>query len=1394
MGRKPILPQGANAFTGGAQLRQLRLERDITLKEMAERLTYSKGYLSAVENGKERLTYELLQKYEEALQLAGGALSGLLQVQYVSSFDGAVTHLVRNASLWIPALIPLFVPLESDNVFYSPAIAEKHLLSHPQFIDEKSLLPPIKLALRNAAEQGLLLFQTFEQHIQYSMFLALLAEPSSLSSELRYTAVHEFFVTTRPKLETLNGIYSRLLAVGALPQIPIDEDMRPYLNSFFGVFASELFGTLLLRSPQGQMMRLRGSVRSYRNPIEIVRILRAYSDSPRSYTSDQFEQDLGTYTTYIEKTLHHLKLLGVVPKDRHTTDPELDATFVPLCVSLEGQATEKPEGGSLQDLFKIHPYIVLLGGPGSGKSTSARHLAWSHAAAHLPAFSDSLSLLPGKPLPLRIELRRYSEERRRTSGYTFLSYTTEALLEREGVAIHEQMFEILLQRGAMLLIFDGLDEAATLHERKQLVQEIEQFGRIYPGNRVLVTSRPVGYELSPCPEPQFVRARVQHFNGQQIEQFLDNWYHHVLKLSSLSQDDQRELTDLSDALKTNLRLHKLAENPLLLTVITALHRYERLPDKRVRVYDRCAELLLDTWARLRGTDGRWRDMKMNKDEQYACVAYLGFVLHERSQQMSNPGAEQKLDQDDGDTDVSQAFLLQAIEDFLAERKVNTDSTERQREAKRFCDLMLEEAGLIVERGTGSDGELLYGFIHRTFQEYFAAFWVFDQFQDIVSLTVIEDFLQKHLHDPHWHEVILLLLGKLNAKPVTIILRKVLDKEIESPWSIHNDILRQALFFIGTSLIDEIVIGAELSQRVIADLVDLAVRSPFATQRSQATEQLDALLGTQQYSEMALAGFCELAEQRQKLTTSIVIRVALAFCADDMAQQEKRVLADLLQELIQRSNLNSVISSSISATGSRSQPKKRYRFVRLLTRLVDCPQLLPEQQLEMAQLLYNLSDVASPEQRAAFQLLTELVQHPDTLSKRALGMLLNFPQKITIDDEIRQQLSQLLTKLVQRPDLSVEDVIAEFEIPDHREINYRRILSSREAEHLFQGMLEALAQRPDLSVGTIIDSALRISRLNRRYEKSTFFQVLERFYHPDLSNKEIAQFMSYLYRDMPLEYRFLKSYTQRTDIPRVQALQAVQDYYHRQQAEESKELAATLLIFYSLHNDTTPEQAFQTLQMLWQDRIGRNTEALLTLLLLQIMQRSDIPIEHVSEIAQITCSRPIMLPNRRPLRQIRQAVLMQWLQSYAEESINLSAEQAVPLATTLLQFGRKIWANDKAWLLLLRIAQDEQLSPEQRRSALAELLQYIHSWSWSQVAQIIQLVFTLQAEQEARTLLREHWNRAKPATVNNIPILVELAQQELLPSQVRDQIYEMLQNLIPRFHEFDGIEGGTGTET
>ncbi len=57
----------------GARLRLARQERKLALTALAERLRYTKGYLSGVENGKIRASHDLLRGYERELGLAPGS-------------------------------------------------------------------------------------------------------------------------------------------------------------------------------------------------------------------------------------------------------------------------------------------------------------------------------------------------------------------------------------------------------------------------------------------------------------------------------------------------------------------------------------------------------------------------------------------------------------------------------------------------------------------------------------------------------------------------------------------------------------------------------------------------------------------------------------------------------------------------------------------------------------------------------------------------------------------------------------------------------------------------------------------------------------------------------------------------------------------------------------------------------------------------------------------------------------------------------------------------------------------------------------------------------------------------------------------------------------------------
>ncbi len=140
---------------------------------------------------------------------------------------------------------------------------------------------------------------------------------------------------------------------------------------------------------------------------------------------------------------------------------------------------------------------------------------------------------------------------------------------------------------------------------------------------------------------------------------------------------------------------------------------------------------------------RWGDLKLSKEDQYACLAHLGFVLHEREQQKQENDSNQ--DEHEGTSvsvDVPSRFILREIEQFLLEQNSFLSIGEQHTQAKRFLDLVKEEAGLIVERGTDENGESLYGFVHHTFQEYFAAANVYERYQQEENATIISEFLRE----------------------------------------------------------------------------------------------------------------------------------------------------------------------------------------------------------------------------------------------------------------------------------------------------------------------------------------------------------------------------------------------------------------------------------------------------------------------------------------------------------------------------------------------------------------------------------------------------------------------------------------------------------------------------
>jgi hypothetical protein len=1169
----------------------------------------------------------------------------------------AISLLVKSAPSWLPIVSDAVLTPARDAFFgkLTERGFDKGMESGRKLLrlDEREQTRHLELALKNAAERGAASFQTLPEQQQYSDVLTTLSQPGSLNDQLRREALR-LFTLDAPDLTMLNTLYQDALrsrsqgettqAIQGMPAI----DATPYLSGFFDALIKELYIDPLFHDRISDALKVQANMSMQRSLTEVVETLRhIYGTLEHGYTTEQFEQDVQVYAAHMERTLRYLKLVGVVPKERthENRDPELDGIFVPLRVKSASSpfawdfGSSNDAGVPLIQALEQSSYLVLLGGPGSGKSTAIKHLAWSHAANLAGLFSPAdAPILPGNPLPLRIELRRLNEDRRVRPDYDFLTYASEVLLERANAGVKNpwNMFEILLERRMMLVLFDGLDEVATLSERRTLVEEIESFAQQYPGNHFLVTSRPVGYDLAPLSGEIFSSADVQPFNDEQIHTFLERWYNHVLRLSPLSLEETEELELLFSALKDNPRLHDLAENPLLLTVITALHRYERLPDRRIQVYDRCADLLLETWAKLRGTDVRWRDLQLSKEDQYASVARLGFVLHERAQeQIEQDTFENNFFPDNRaskDVDVSSRFMLQQIEQFFEQQKLFATGSEEHKQAERFLALIQEEAGLIVERGTDEDGKSLYGFVHRTFQEYFAAADVYQRYLQEEDPEIIRVFLVQHLHDnPHWHEVILLLFGKLGRKPATRQLRQILNGQLKSRRSRFTDILQQNLFFVCTCLAEDIQIENDLADAVVTRFGELIVTTPFSSQRGEALQLLEGLTKTRQYSEQARQALKRLVKQEeQQLDTGTLFEAAIILVKSSRPATEERVEAlQTIKHLITALDISIEYYLAIAwnlyenTDAGRSDQEARQFASQMLIDLalrpdldVDAalqaahqlPRSLVEEEIEdslhfdsnfyfelakrpdlsvrqailVAQYLYksNISDLEV--QRVASQLLLNLLHRSDLSFREELEAAMNLHQFSLIDSDEQRSGAQFLVNLAHRPELPVEEAIRTAQDFSNTPVPFSS--SKLKPVRSFNLFLHELASRIDLSV----EYALQI------------IQSLDDF---NLFDTEEEQFTSQMRNDL----------AQRPNLTVEQTIKIARSYAYPFQ----QQIGAQMLVDLLHHPDLTTSNTLEIAKSIYQySQPDSEHRSLAVRLLVNLSMHPDLSVENTIEIAEI----------------------------------------------------------------------------------------------------------------------------------------------------------------------------------
>ena len=443
--------------------------------------------------------------------------------------------------------------------------------------------------------------------------------------------------------------------------------------------------------------------------------------------------------------------------------------------------------------------FVLLGAPGSGKTTLMSYFAVMLADKK----SAKLGLDENVDwLPIILRIRDLS---RQPEDISILDYAK--LYAEKNLAVKDLpvgFFEHWLENGQAIILLDGLDEIPEEAKRYQIVGRIESFLTRFGENRAIITSRPAGYKQDFFRTGEFPHFQLQSFDDEKIEEFINLWYD-----SRFADKGERERRkeSLRKALNENERIKLLGRNPLLLTIIALIHRYYALlPKERHKLYDKAVETLLTSWDAKKELSSHKKLQCLQLDDLRRLMAIIAFWIH--TQDTAGDG--------EGGTLIDRDELLEKLSREIKNLK-QVELYQAQAEAERFIELIQQRTGLLNEQGQDC-----YGFVHKTFQEYLCAEEIDYQANDEGDFDIILQQISDRLHDPHWREVLLLLIAQQTKKKAAKAIRAVLNNGSEYEQWLHRDLL-----FAGDCLAENPkylqAADRDLPQEILQKLVELEVK-------------------------------------------------------------------------------------------------------------------------------------------------------------------------------------------------------------------------------------------------------------------------------------------------------------------------------------------------------------------------------------------------------------------------------------------------------------------------------------------------------------------------------------------------------------------------------------------
>lgn len=393
--------------------------------------------------------------------------------------------------------------------------------------------------------------------------------------------------------------------------------------------------------------------------------------------------------------------------------------------------------------------VVLVGGPGEGKSTVGQYLAQLHRAQLLGRVHEvaiAPEYCPATPrLPLRVILREFGQwlseldgrQELRNQTPTLEHYICEQIARATSRAIAAEDLHAAIRDNPTLLILDGLDEVTDPRLKKEVVERAHEFIRrvdsvLDADLQVLATTRPTGYGEQFDSE-SFVHLDLLDLEPGQVRTYVKRW----TKARELDPGKGERLERGIEGCLSDPHVGLLMKTPLQVTILVLIISAGGTPPRqREALFNEYLEVI---YKREQGKGSEI--LSTDKELLIGLHKFVGYELHERATHAAAT-----------DTTLTRSGYRDLVSSFLSWNDPYSDRSKRDRQLDQITVEAGERLVLIVESISGR-----YGFELRSIQEFFAACHMVDtassteqryaRFESVVRL-------------PHWKNVALFAAGRV----------------------------------------------------------------------------------------------------------------------------------------------------------------------------------------------------------------------------------------------------------------------------------------------------------------------------------------------------------------------------------------------------------------------------------------------------------------------------------------------------------------------------------------------------------------------------------------------------------------------------------------------------------